>query len=160
MDDALRVGVCEGIADPAGDAESTFRVQRAVLLDGLGQGPRGAVLHDDVVPDDAVFGSLAPRVIDGNDVRVGEAGGRQGLAAESFEECLVFGEMGVQDFDRNRSGQDVVPGLPHRGHASGRDRTFQYVSFRECDRVGRHGGQTIAWAPARSSVPPPNLPWH
>ena len=91
-------------------------VERAVLVEAGPQGGAADQLHDDGLD------ALVPeRVVDGHDRRVGEAGRGDGLGSEPAHERAVGGEVGVEDLDRDPSGQDLVGGLPHLGHAAGRD---------------------------------------
>ncbi len=75
---------------------------------------RGAldVLHRDPV---APVGLAA--VVDADYVRVLEAGGGLGLAAEALDELRVLGEALVQELERDPAVEHLVVGEPDVGHA-------------------------------------------
>ena len=52
-----------------------------------------------------------------HDRRVGQPGRGHRLAPEPGDELLVGGEVRVEELHRHPAGEDLVDGLPHRGHA-------------------------------------------
>ena len=121
MDDTVPVGEArplEHLADQpdrllGGQARVDQLLQRAALQ----------VLHRDVV------GAVdVAAVEDGDDVRVLEAGGRLGLAAEALDELAVLGEAPVQHLERDAALQVRVLGQPDVRHPARADPAQQPVA--------------------------------
>ena len=93
----LRVRERQRVGDLGGDARGVDRRERAVGVDHLAQRLAGHVLHHD--EGRAVL--LAP-VVDRDDVRVVQAGGRLRLAAEPLDVGRVGRERGASTFTATR----------------------------------------------------------
>ncbi len=112
--EAVGVGVGERIGDLAADAGGQPRRHRPPIDQALAQRLAADELHD----DEGGPGSGHAGVVGGHHVRVREAGGGHRLLLEAVEEALVAGEVGVEDLDGDRPGQDLVVAFPHRRHAA------------------------------------------
>ena len=114
MDDAVAVREPDGGQDLACVVHGDRHGQRALADDQLLEGRPLQVLHGDV------RGALGlATVVDRHDVRVGEACGVLGLAAEALDEAGVGRVAVVEDLDRNAATQVLILGQVHRGHAAG-----------------------------------------
>ena len=117
-----------GVGEPQGDEHGDDHVDHLVgLHPGLAahhleERPAGKMLHHDVV-----HAVLDAGVEDGDDVRMGQPGRCDGLGLEPLGERRVPGEVGAEDLDGHRPRQHLVPGQPHRRHASCGDRSFEDV---------------------------------
>ena len=114
--DVVVVGEPERGRDLAGDLRGLLRRELLVRRQDLGEGAALHVLHDDEV---GAF-VLAP-VVDVDDVRVGQVGGRLCLAAEPLDEVGVGGELGEQHLDGDLAVEQQVARREHVGHAAAPD---------------------------------------
>ena len=122
-----RLGDSGGDLHGLGRSEATFVVEVAAQRDPPHQ------LHDD-----GLVAVAAVRVVDGDDRRVGQAGGGDGLAAEALDEVLVAGQVGVEDLDGHRPVEDLVVGLPDLGHPTDGQSALEAVATGE-QRAGPVG---------------------
>ncbi len=103
-----------------------------------------------------VDGAVGPGVVGGHDARVGQPGRRHRLPPEALAERRVAGQMEVRHLDRHRSGQDLVPALPHGGHAPLGQQPHQPVAADQ-DLLGddsRPGTTGFGhWGPGYPSLP-------
>ena len=95
MDDAVLVGVGQGVQDIAQNERRQFVGQRPALLQKTGQGRPGDEFGDDV----AGCGVGGRGVVDFDDVGVAQLGDGLRLAGEAFEGLGLVREMGVQNLD-------------------------------------------------------------
>jgi len=112
MDHSVAVGKRQRAGDVGCDRRRPGRFERS-LGDQLGQRPAIDVLHHDEVGPRP----FAP-VVDGNDVRVGEVGGRLRLSTESPHEGLIDRELGEEDLEGHGAVEQQVFGQVHLGHAA------------------------------------------
>ena len=113
MDDPGGVGEGQRLRHRASDLGGPFRLEPSFLLQHLGQGPAGHVLHHDVV-----HAVVRAGVVDTDHAGVVQAGYGLGLAAEPSHEGLVACVLGGQDLDGHGPAQDGVGALVHLGHAA------------------------------------------
>ncbi len=137
VDDPLAVGEARGVEDLAGEVDRVLGAHPA--LDQVLQLRAVDVLHRDEVG----VAELAA-VEDADHVRVLEAGGGLGLAAEALDELLVLGEAVVEDLDRDVAVELPVRGQPDVGHAAGADLVARAGS------AGRRSSPCAAAAISRS----------
>ena len=121
MDDSVAVGEARGFEHLADQQHRVFDAEPGV--DQLLQRVPFEHLHRDV---EGSFDLAA--VVDGDDVRVLEAGRGFGLAAEALDEFAVLGEMPVQDLERDSALKVGVLGEPDVGHPAGADFLQQAVA--------------------------------
>jgi hypothetical protein len=114
--DVVVVGEAECRGDLAGDLGGLFGRELLVGREDLGERSTLHLLHDDEVG--AL--ELAP-VVDVDDVRVRQAGGRLRLTAEPLDEVGVGGELGEQHLDRDLAVEQEVARGEHVGHAAASD---------------------------------------
>ena len=122
VDEAVAVGEPEGGGDIGRYVGGPVGMERAVGADDLGQAPTLDVLHDDEVG--ALL--LAP-VVDADDVRVVQVGGRLGLPSESLHEAGIVGELVEEDLDGHRAIQEEVARQVDVGHAASGDLPVKFV---------------------------------
>jgi hypothetical protein len=126
----VRVFECRGdvAPDPCGlrDAESCPRVEHCPQASAFEQLEH----HERHI----VF----PPVVDGDDVRMMQRRRKLRFSSEAAEERRVFGERGVQDFDRNPATQTRVVGDVDAAAGSGADRAVQQVT------AGEHAAREVA----------------
>jgi hypothetical protein len=111
MDDPAAVCEADGAEDLARDLDRRRDGKGALGDDPVLQAPALQVLHRDVV---GTLG-LAP-VVDGDDVRVGQARRVLGLAPEALDELVVARVPLVQDLDRHAPPELLVLGEVDVGH--------------------------------------------
>ena len=94
----------------------------------------------DVLHGDEVGAGVPAPVVDADDVRVAEVGGRLRLAPEALDEVGVDGELGEQHLDRDLAVEQAVAPEEHVGHAAAPDALAQLVAIVDDRRsvVGRH----------------------
>ena len=114
MDDPVAVREAEGLEELLGVPDRGVHRERAVGHDQLLEAAALDHLHRDVVRP---LGLAA--VVDGDDVRVREAGGRLRLAAEALDEEVVAGVALVEDLDRDAAPELLVLGEVDVGHPAG-----------------------------------------
>ena len=113
VDDAGMVGVVEGVGHRPQQLGGGLGAEAVLAVEHLAQGPAADVLHHD--PGQA---PLLARVVDGDDVGMGQAGGRAGLAPELVGEPAVAGELGAGDLDRHHPVELPVVAPVDDGHAA------------------------------------------
>ena len=144
VDEPGGVGGAERVGDLGADGEHGVQLEGTVFVE---VGPEGGARHE--LHHDGVDAVLGHRVVDRHDRRVGEAGGGDGFASESADERLVSGEVGVQDLGRDPTVEELIAGVPHGGHAAGRDGAVQSVAAGERPArqvVGTAAGDLVGWA--------------
>ena len=117
------VGGAERREDLLGEVDRLQRRQRGAPADDLLEVRPRQVLHHDVVA--AV---RLPAVVDGDDVRVVEAGRRRGLAAEALHELGVRGVGLGQHLHRHLAVEQAVVAQVDAGHAPGAELAAQLVA--------------------------------
>lgn len=70
-------------------------------------------------------------VVDGDDVRVGELGGRAGLAEDAGGEFRVGGVLEEDGLHRHATAEQRVEGLPNLAHPAMPDPPEEFVVFGE-----------------------------
>jgi hypothetical protein len=124
--DAGLVGVVEGAADLAGQPRRPRRRQRPVPGEHLAEGGPVDHLHDDVGDP-----ALLAGVVQGDDVRVGQPRGVDGLVVETGPEALVGGQLRMQHLDDHMPAEDAVVATPDTGHATRRKLLAELVTLGE-----------------------------
>ncbi len=146
VDDPGGVGELKGGGHLGGHLGGPLRLQAALGLQDLPQGPARDVLHDDVV-----HGGVRAGVVHAHHVGVVQAGRGLGLPAEPLHEPLVPGVLGGQDLDGHRPPQHGVGAPVHLGHAACPDRLFEPVPVAQFGLRGVH--ETVLTHPAGEPRP-------
>jgi hypothetical protein len=135
VDDPRRVRRLQGVHQVQPDPGGHRRRQRARPLDQLAQGRRGHQLHDQEQPAVGL-----DHVVEGDDPRVVEAGGRPGLAQRPLPQRRPVGAGGpgrqLDLLDRHRSAEQDVVGPPHRAHPAPAQRPPEDIAARDQPAVG------------------------
>jgi hypothetical protein len=144
MDDPLVVGVVEGVRHPAEDGHRA-REGDALALQELGKAAALDEPHGH--PGDALL-LLDVEAVDGDDVRVLEAGDDLGLVTEALGEGRVVQELAGEDLQGDVAVEGGLVGLVDRGHAAPAERLDDAVrSGRGAGRQG-HGRSPLPIRPA------------
>ncbi len=129
MDDALPVGVAEGVGDLFRDVDDMLDGQRVllVLLQQLAQ-----VLPVEQFHDEVEHALVLTEVVYDGDAPVLEGGGHPGLAPEALaqdtgEVLVVMGAQGFEAFHGDLTAQRLVEGAPHLAHTAAPDQFEQPV---------------------------------
>jgi hypothetical protein len=122
MDDVLGVGEGQPVADLLHDLE--------LLFEGLGRVGSDQVFE--VFPLEQLHGHvdlalLLAEVVDGDDVRVVEAGGGPRLALEALAQLVVGAKAGGDRLDGDKAVQDGILGLVHDAHGPLAERSEDLV---------------------------------
>ncbi len=118
----MAVGVADGGGDAGDDGGGVPEAQLHPLLDDLLHVPAGDVLHGDEVHFRL---GVEPRVMDGDDARVGEAARRPRLLVEALDELAAL--PGLQKahqadgLDGQLAVDDGVPGEINHAHGPAAD---------------------------------------
>ena len=127
MDDPERVRRPQRIGRFLHDAPRLLGGKRAPALelgrDGLAVHVRHHEVHQPVRP-------FADGV-DGDDVRMGQAGRRLRFPQEAQADLLAEGELRRQDLDGDLALEALVPGVEDHAHAAATDLSFDGVGFAE-----------------------------
>ena len=126
VDDAGSVGGGQAVQDLAQDAQGLLQGIDALPGHVPPQADAVDILHDQVIQP-----LIDARVVDLDDVGVGDGGRGPGLPAEALLELgpvRPLGQHGVHDLDRHMPGQPLVQGFVDRGHATLRDLTQNAVA--------------------------------
>jgi hypothetical protein len=107
------VGVVEGVGHRPEQLGGGLRAQAPLVVEHLAQGPAADMLHHD--PGQP---PLLARVVDGDHVRMGQPGGRAGLAPELLGEPAVAGELGAGHLDRDHPVELPVVAAVDDRHAA------------------------------------------
>ena len=121
VDEAVLVGVGQGIAELGGDLDGLFEGLGFAFLEARAFDQ----LHDEV-GHVAVFAD----VVDGDNVRVAEGGRGAGLAEEALAGVADL-EVGAEDLDRNRALEVRIPGAEDDAHAAAADLLVEAVAVGE-----------------------------
>ena len=114
VDQAVGVGVLEGVADLDDDLEGLLLAENLAVGEVVGDGLALDVLHDEVV----VAARLAD--VDGlDDVGVVELAGGLAFLVEPLDVLRVLGETLGQDLDRDGAVEAELLGLVDDGHRAG-----------------------------------------
>jgi hypothetical protein len=140
--DAGGVGLGEGVGHLGDDGRGVDGRQLPAPVELRPQRVAADQLHDD-----GLVAVVGDGVVDGDDRRVGQAGGGQGLAAEARDERVVGREVRVQQLDGHRPGQHLVGRLPDGGHAPGRDALAEAVAPAEQPARFQGGGGGVHSGP-------------
>ncbi len=137
MDDAVVVGELEGVAD-LGDDGQGLAGGEAAAVDEVAQGDAVHELHEQI----KIAAGLA-EVVDGDDVRVVEAGQGLGLAGEALGEGGVGAALGGEELEGDEAAEGFLAGLVNHAHAAaaeaGKDLQLGEMRGDLLDR-GRGGG--------------------
>ncbi len=117
VDETGAVGVAQAIASLNGEVQGAADRQQGFFL---------VLLPDDLFErkainefhDDKVAVAVLADVVDGDDVGVGEVGGRMGFLLEVAQEAFVAGEAFVEHFDGDEAAQSQVLGAVDGGHTT------------------------------------------
>ena len=120
--------------DLAHDRERPRRRHRA-RRDGVGQ---RSPARNSITRNSEPSGGAA-EVGDGDDVRVGEAAGRLGLALEAARELFLAAQLGQQHLDREIAAHHRVLGAVHGAHAADADAADDAVALTDDDADERVG---------------------
>jgi hypothetical protein len=129
--DALLVRGGERVGDLDRDLEGPGEGQGA-LLQSLGEGLAGQVLHDEVHP-----AALLADVVEGADVGVGDGRDRAGLVLEAGPRHGVGGHVGGQHLERHHALEAGVEGPVDLAHAPGADEPENLVRAETDARIQR-----------------------
>lgn len=129
MDDALLVGVAEGVGDLFGDVDDVVDRQRVLLvvLQELAEITAVQKLHHQIE-----HALVLAEVVDHGDAPVLERGRDPGLPAEAFtkdagEVLVVLGAHRLEALDGDLTAERFVAGTPHLAHAAAPDQIEQSV---------------------------------
>ncbi len=141
-----------GLDVPMNEAPLVGRVQRAGHLSPDAKDSRGGqpvvlsrqrlqVRPVDVAHRDVENSLGVARVVDRDDVRVQQRGGRSRLADEPFAEALVLGQLRREQLEGDHVPEPQVLGAIHHAHAATTADALDPVSGenRSDPRFGRHG---------------------
>ena len=131
MDEAGAVGGVEGGGDARADVDRQLRAQPGLHVEQLAQ-----ALAVDELHDDGLAAALGEHVVDGDDVRMGEAGDGDGLAAEALGDDRVGRQARLQPLEGDAPIEREVGGEPHLGHPALGEATLQAGSGRRERSVG------------------------
>lgn len=115
--DAVLVGVGQRLQHTGDDDQRLLRAGRLRVDQQIPDGAALDQLHDDVRHGGAVHDVLAG-VVDSHDRVVVETGHRLGLTREAGLGNGVFGEVGAEQLDRDRTTEAHVLGREHLGHTA------------------------------------------
>ena len=116
VDHTIAMGEGKCVGNLGTDARGHFCAQRAVATDDLGECVARHELHGH-----EVGAAVLTPVVDAHDVRVVQAGGGLGLAAEALHEVGVARVLGKEHLHRHLAVEQKVPGTEHLGHATPAD---------------------------------------
>ncbi len=148
VDDALAVGLVEGVGDLDAVAEDLLRRHRP-LRKAFSEGLPLEELHDDVV---GLF--LTADVVQHADVGMFQAGDGPGLALEALASFGIGLEGRRQDLDRDRTVQPRIPRLVGLSHPALAELGLDFVGTESDAGIEYHhfpaimecrGGNTIGW---------------
>ena len=135
VDDAVLVGVLQGIRDLADQARGALEGQHALVQQVL-ERAAADVFHHDVGQAVRLAGGE-----DAHDVRVVEDGDRARFPLEAAQELGIVGEVARQDLDRDDLAGLGVAAAIDRGHAAPVDQVLQQVApYVTPDEVLLHPG--------------------
>ncbi len=123
VDETASVGVGEPVGGLDPDADRLGHAQPGALVQHVAHRPAPQELeHEERALD------VLPPVVHGEDVGIGEGGGRLGLGAEPTQEAGVGGQGGVQHLHRHPPLQGGVEGGEHVGGRAASERGFDAVA--------------------------------
>ena len=124
VDNALAVGMVQGLQDLGNEVDGLFPGERAApLVQILFQGDAVDVFHDDIL--DLV---THRHVIHLDDMWVIQDRDRLGLVLEPLDQFRVFHELRPQDLDGHYPVLFQVAGTVYVGHTAYADQTFQQIA--------------------------------
>ena len=132
VDEAGAVRLVERAGDGGADVDGELGAEPLLGVEQLAQ-----ALAVDELHHDGLAAVVHEHVVDGDDVRVAEAGDRDRLAPEALGDHRVGGEVGAQPLDRDLAVEVDVGRDPHLGHAALTDATLQLVAAGEHLTGGR-----------------------
>ena len=124
MDDAGAVGIAESGAGLDDDWQGVFGVEFAEVVDHDFEVGAGDVFHDD-----EQFALVETKVMDSDNVGVGEVGDGFGFLSEADLDGGVGGVVGPQHFNGDESFQHEVAGAEDLGHAACAERFKDLVAI-------------------------------
>jgi hypothetical protein len=144
VDHAVAMREARGLEDLQPQVDHALLRQRRLRGHDVLERSTRQELHRDVV------GALVLTAVeDAHHVRMVQAGGRLGLAAEALDEFLVLGEAAMEHLDRDLAAQVGVLRAIHVGHPAGADPAQDAVAPVD-ERVAGHLGHQ-APPPSRAS---------
>ena len=126
VDDPCRMHGLERGEDRVEDDDRLSGSEGAAVLELTAQRHRGQVLHDEV--DDVAVTRL---IVDGHEVRVGEATGVDRLPAEAFDEGVIGDEVLMHDLDRDLTIETQIGAAVDHGHTAAGDLGIDAVAVVE-----------------------------
>ncbi len=132
VDEARFMGVVERGGDARADVAGEFGAQPLLGVEYLAQ-----ALAFDQLHHDRLAPVLFEHVVDGDDVRVVEAGRRDRFATEPFGDDGIGGERRLEPLDRHLAIECEVDRQPDLGHAALREHALQLVPLRDDGGSGR-----------------------
>ena len=143
MDEAGPMGGVEGSSDARADVDRQLGAEPGLHVEQLAQALAVDELHDHGLA--AAFGE---HVVDGDDVRMGEPGDGNGLAAEALGDDGIGRQTRLQPLQGDASIEREISGEPDLSHPTLGETTLQPVPAGEDQRsltlVGRR-----AWSGGR-----------
>ncbi len=129
VDEAGTVGGIECGGDARADVDRQLRAQPRLDVEELAQ-----ALAVDELHDDGLAPAVLEHVVHGDDVRVGEAGDGDRLAAEALGDDRVGGQARLEPLQRHLAVEGEVRRQPHLGHPALRQPPLEPVTLGEHDR--------------------------
>ena len=129
VDEAGVVGGVEGRRDARADVDRQLGAEPGLHVEQLAQ-----ALAVDELHDDGLAALVLEHVVDGDDVRVGQAGDGDGLAAEALGDDGVGGQARLEPLEGDLAVERDVGGQPHLGHPALGQPPLEPVAAGEHDR--------------------------
>lgn len=130
VDDTLRVGVVEGLGDLAGDPDSGVDRERAVPIQPFPHRGARDVRHGEVANRAAIRERDRGRVMDGENVAMGEPAGHRDFSREAPNPHGA-GQLGPEHLERNRAVMLDVLGEIDRGHPAPAQLALELIAIAE-----------------------------
>ena len=143
MDEAGAVGGVEGGGDARADVDRQLRAESGLHVEQLAQ-----ALAVDELHHDGLAATLGEDVVDGDDVRMGEASDGDGLATEALGDDGVGRQARFQPLEGDAAVEREIGGQPHLGHPALGEPALQPVAAGEDDRSVTLFGRR-AWSGGR-----------
>ena len=154
VDETAAVGIGQGLGRLDTDGRRLGHRDPAAVVEKVAERAAAQVLEN----EEGTTVVLAP-VVDGEDVRMGQLGGRLSLVAEATEEGLVAGQAGVEDLDGHPALKDDVPGGVDGRRGPAAEGGFDPVAARE-DPADGFGGSRHGSLPRLQTVEGPSVDGH
>src|SRR5262249_44773859 len=133
VDQAMHVGLVEGVSDLDADAEDLLQRQGTLLQPGAER------LSVEVLEDEVVGSVLSAGVVQDADVGMAQAGDGPGFALESPTEVAALGQVLGQHLYGHGAVEARVPGTVDLAHAARTDRRLDFVGTETGAGLYAHG---------------------